>query len=48
MALKQKTFRLSDGTELIGTLVAKAAHIVIVKVKTVFYLLNKSEIESQK
>ncbi len=47
MAVKRRKYRLSDGTELVGTMVAKAAHILVVKVKSVYYLLNKSEIVSQ-
>ena len=45
--MKQKTLKMSDGSTIVGTIVAKAAHILVVKVKTIFYLVNKAEIVSE-
>lgn len=44
--MKQKVLKMSDGSTIVGTIVAKAAHILVVKVKTIFYLVNKAEIVS--
>lgn len=45
--MKQKILKMSDGSTIVGTIVAKAAHILVVKVKTIFYLVNKAEIVSE-
>ena len=45
--MKQKVLKMSDGSTIVGTIVAKAAHILVVKVKTIFYLVNKAEIVSE-
>lgn len=42
---KKTEFRLKDGSMLCGTIIAKALHVVIIKVRNTFYLVDKDKIK---